>query len=741
MTSTSRTHSGRTVLTLLCAWAVVLVMHGAVPFVSTPTLGQAVWSTGFAQSFANQSIWSIFATNFGAPAPAAMAFGLPGAMLTGLFIRMGLPPPDAYSAMVACWMGLAFVGARALAMHWSVSPRLAWVAAFAWMSMPVTWAHAGYSMLSIGIALLPLYLLQTVQQVAPGNAGSASDWRIVVRQMMSYPLISTLAVFMDGYSFMFFAIGGTILLASAWLVGSPAHRHRLTWIALPLHTTSLLLAYLLYGWFIGKSSYSAPAMDVFRGWGADLTFFIQPSQGVHWIADWLGWSKERSTDRYYGDDSVWITTFCMPVLLAGFWAFWRLPRHRPVTLGLICMVVAGFYMALGPSIKLNAIKPQGNVAQTMPAEAGLAPTGSEFISSKLPGLNNMRASYRWTALAVFGAWGLLVLALASPQRHTKSVALLLTCGVVLLNLPAIPDKLENDIRSRSMFFQIEKDLVDPMRSDLRHGERVAFLPWRNDFLVNYVAARLGIVAFNIGGDKNLEHARQSWPVWMRGFREATFDEQFVDRVLMLLASREADAVILPHMNMLLAAHEWPYPANLKVQVRSVAKAFEQEGMVKVSEHPLYTSVRLKSVRTDRPTGPNITMRLKQICLPPVCLKQDGFGESTDTHVGQLKDGRLHTSATQGYLLFGPRVAMNPGSYQLTLKGTSTQDSGKSWVEISSKDGALIHGRYKLGPPNGSVLLQTTVAVPSSIHTLEIRVFVESTDEIQLDGYELRPSAS
>ncbi|OOG81274.1 hypothetical protein B0E41_18500 [Hydrogenophaga sp. A37] len=668
-----------------------------------------------------------------------MAFGLPGAMLTGVFIRLGMPPPDAYSAMVACWMGLAFVAARALATHWSVSPRLAWVAAFAWMSMPVTWAHAGYSMLSIGIALLPLYLLQTVQLVAPENAGSVSDWRTHMRQMMSYPLISILAVFMDGYSFMFFAIGGSLLLACAWLVGTPAHRQRLTWMALPLHTTSLLLAYLLYGWFIGKSSYSAPSMDVFRGWGADLTFFIQPTQGVHWIPDWLGWSKERSTERYYGDDSVWITTFCTPIFLAGLWAFWRLPRHRTVTLGLICMLVAGFYMALGPSIKLNAIKPLGHVEQTMPAEAGLAPTGSELMSAKLPGFNNMRASYRWTALAVFGAWGLLVLALASPQRHTKSVALLLICGVVLLNLPSIPDKLERDIRSRSKFFQIEKDLVDHMRSDLRPGERVAFLPWRNDFLVNYVAARLGIVAFNIGGDKNLEHARQFWPVWMSGFKAETFDEQFVDRVLMLLASREADTVILPHMNMLLAAHEWPYPADLKAQVRSVVKAFEQEGMVVVSEHPLYTSVRLKNVRTDRPADPNIAMRLKQICLPPICLKQDGFGEGNDTHVGQLKEGRLLTSGKPGFLLFGPRVTMNPGSYQLTLKGTSTHDSGTSWVEVSSKDGTLIHGRYKLIPSNDSMLLQTQVVISTSTQTLEIRVFVESTDELQLEGYVFRPS--
>src|SRR5918998_318969 len=80
--------------------AVVFVVNGTVPGLLIPTTAQAFWTTGFAQSFINDG-FSIYAHNIGAPEPAAIAFGLSGALATSAFLKLGLSAADAYAAAVA----------------------------------------------------------------------------------------------------------------------------------------------------------------------------------------------------------------------------------------------------------------------------------------------------------------------------------------------------------------------------------------------------------------------------------------------------------------------------------------------------------------------------------------------------------------------------------------------------------------------------------------------------------------
>ncbi|WP_306549235.1 hypothetical protein [Desulfobulbus sp.] len=581
-------------LIFILALLFALVLQGAVPFISTPTLGQAVWTTGFAQSFLNHSVFSIYAHNIGAPEPAAIAFGLSGAWLSAVFMKLGLPAPDAYSAMVAIWLAIAFCAACSIARHFSVHPTLAILAALCWLTMPMIWAHSGYSMVSTGIALIPFYFLFSIKIFSWEHNGDRHTSSGLKIWLLLYPVVCIISIFMDGYSFIMFAAGASILGITMFISGDSETKKFLKAFVFPTHFAGLGIAYSLYTFYIGKVGFEGAPIDFFRGWGVDLTFLLIPTQGMHWLPDLIGWSEPRSAGHFFGDASVWMTSFSIPVILGAVWSACNTFRRQRVVIGLLLITLFGFYMSLGPSIKFNSIKPEGTkLGPLMAKEYAIAPTGSAILSKNIPGFKNMRASYRWGALGIFGAWCLVVLAMSSNNnRRIVIVASIFACLVCILNLPDLSKKLKSDSNNRSMFFSLESDFIDGLRKVVHQGERVAFLPWRNDFLVNYVASRLNIVSFNIGGDKNLEQARKYWPKTMQTFPMARVDANFSKNIVLLLARDEADAVILPYIDMLWAAHSWPYPIEFKNELAHTTSQLAKSKFVTVTNHDFYAVVRL-----------------------------------------------------------------------------------------------------------------------------------------------------
>src|SRR5690606_24110078 len=146
----------------------------------------------------------------------------------------------------------------------------------------------------------------------------------------------------------------------------------------------------------------------------------------------------------------------------------------------------------------------------------------------LPGFSSMRASYRWLALTAFNTWLLLLISLHKIGRRNRFM-LCLPLLAIAFQLPNLSAKLEGGKSLRRQFFALEHDLVYPLSHDLKAGEKVLFLPWRNDFLANYIGALLKLTTYNIGGDKNLEEARRNWPAILRDVDYGTIDKRFSQR--------------------------------------------------------------------------------------------------------------------------------------------------------------------------------------------------------------------
>jgi hypothetical protein len=546
---------------IFCVFAIVFVLfvHGAIPFLMLPTLGQAIWTTGFSQSMTNGSLFDFYAHDFGIPKPAAIAFGLAGAWPTSLLIRLGLHAADAYTAMIALWLGLAMFSAYRLTLRFGGTKFTALSGATIWMTMPIIWTHAGYSMLSLGIALLSFFFLAAIKLFLIETTETS---RIDSASMALYAIATIISVFMDGYTFIMFAIGSSILFTYNFTT-QPNIRSKLIKIALPVHVFSFALAYALYGLYVGKINFESHQIDFFRGWGLDLSFLIIPTKGVLWLPDLLGLSIERSNEIYFGDSSVWENTFALPTIIFGIFS-WIFTRNKAkISTGILLISFFGFYMALGPSLKINSIKPEilqqnhpREKSALMEHEYAVAPTGSAWVSEKIPGFNVMRASYRWSALGLFSLWLLIAIWIAKVRKKSEKILVSLLFFLFLLNLPIHEKSWRGGIDNRIMFQQIEQELIATLDQKIRSQEIVAFLPWQNDFIVNYLAPKIGFRTFNIGGDKNLSIAQTDWPQKMLSLG-GELDSGKAVSSLSILFDGAADSIVFPYFHTLWSPHLWP----------------------------------------------------------------------------------------------------------------------------------------------------------------------------------------
>ena len=613
-------------LAILSAAAMfILLVHGAIPFLAVPTVGQAVWTTGFSASFINRSVLTIQATNFGAPASARIAFGLGGAYPAALLIAAGLRPVDAYSAITAIWLTVALLGAWGISRAFGLSVTSSVLTALVWLALPMVWGHSGYSMVSFGFALMPLYFWNALRFFGVIGGPVSGRFRQFWLAAMDTS-VCVLAAFMDGYTFVMFAIGSLVM--AAWTsVCCNNLRRRLITFAVPVHVAGLTFAYALYATYVGRMEFAPSSLDLFRGWGVDLAFISIPTRGVLWLFDVLGWSVNRSDYELFGDESVWRTTFSLPLILAGLvaWLWLRRPpaaqsNARRLATGLFVVAVFGLYMALGPTLKIGTVKPveirsSTPIVRPMPAELGTLPTGNAWISEHVPGFRNMRAAYRWLALSLLGCWLLWVWLVS--EVGARWWVWPITVGLIISGLPHIPEVLKDSVAYRRNFLDMDRELLSDLRRSLKPGERVAFLPYRNDFLINYAASRLGIRAYNIGGDKNLAMAMVSWPEPMQSSAMGTIDAAFMQRVARLLARGDADAIVLPYFDALWAAHLWPCPAEaarffspgvgaafqnvgakcpsqLKSELEPVIRALSVLPYFTVEERSLHALVRVRS---------------------------------------------------------------------------------------------------------------------------------------------------
>lgn len=552
---------------LLCLGFVVFI-NNTIPYFTLPTMGQALWAMGYAKSLANGGIFNVYASDIGIPEPAAIAFGLSAVLPISYFIKLGVLPEAAYSLVFSVWLFCAFYGAYRLTRHFGINYYISCLFSVLWLITPVITKHSGYSMLSLGVALLPFYCWRAL-------AFSLANERLqfsFVSCAVLYVFTAMISIFMDGYTFMMFAVAGTSIILFGCIRSDNKYKYII--YKLPVHLLAFAISYELYSLFIGKTAYQAEPIEFFRGWGLDVIFLAIPTEGIFWLADSLHLSSHRLSNEYFGDASVWETSYSLPFIVLGILGWFK---YRKEISWLNCFILIGlfsFYMALGPSLKINSLKPDNysqinTLANTMlmPSNYAVMPTGNALISENLPGFNVMRASYRWVALGLFMFWLLTAKYISGKNKFLQYLAALF---LIALYLPHLQNSWNY---GRAYFFSvgnINDTLVEKLRHDVPPQSKVAFIPWNNDFFANYLAPFSGFKTFNIGGDKNLSEAKEHWPMIMGSLQGALTVEQ-TPYVIQLLLDKNVDYIVIPYVNMLWSAHYWKCPHETLLPLKTAMR--------------------------------------------------------------------------------------------------------------------------------------------------------------------------
>jgi hypothetical protein len=376
-------------------------------------------------------------------------------------------------------------------------------------------------------------------------------------------------------------------------------------------------------------------------------------------------SVTRSFREYFGDSSVWTSTFCAPLLLFGSLGFYFGRLNRFAT-PLLLISIFAFYFALGPSLKVNSLRPASerkdvNELPFMPAQFAVMPTGSALIYASVPGFKSMRATYRWCALLFVVLFGATILLLEELFRRKRSGS---ACSVVVLliamNSPDLSGSFIDSIRNRQVMKRMIDDLR-PLTNVVGRGRRAVFYPQGNDFMANFLSSEGNYYTYNVGGDKNVELASRSWPSPILAFFSAPFNECLELEIARVLLSGKADCVVIPYFNMQWHALEWPpdeisvsriqkmgfflkTASEVKVHYASFISRLSRNVNFKVKDTDLYAVISLSTVAeksglTTIETGTPVTF---QDCSLALLYLQSGWSVAEQS--GIWTEGDVATMA-------------------------------------------------------------------------------------------------
>jgi hypothetical protein len=552
-------------LALIALLAVSLLMiYGLIPYRHINSLAITLIAVGQGESMALSGFHG-YLPHMGYPMGSPVVFGLPFTIIHAALIS--LFSMEAYAAYIVTsilFMTVAAGGCVALLRSLRISMPVALVFSLLFFATRFVWGHSDYGQLLFNFALLPTYLLLDKMLLNRLYQPGGSRWTLAAVIALSAGA-RVFSLFMDGYTFVMWSVASGIIYLFYGAGSLRARRIAPFALSLLVLGASGAAAYVLYGRYVpGGDTYAVMPIDFFRAMSVDVMTLFVPTRPPFALS-WLGLPEQfYDSTPFYGDGSNVNLNYLGISLIAALIAYLLFRRSKPpFERALLVAGLIAFILSLGPSLKINSQRAEpkqpGEPAlwedYLMPEDEALLSLGTDFIYTQIPGINNMRAVYRWLLLPKL----VLIIAaavLAEQLRRQRRYALLaLLIGAAAVEFtPPIPERVyEHETYYREMR-QIDHDLIEPLREYIQPGERILFFSDENDFLASYIAPMLDAYSYNVGGDKNLQIAFDQWP---DGVRAVRWEIHVTEYVTQMLQDNELDWFIIPFFSLRWDSYRWP----------------------------------------------------------------------------------------------------------------------------------------------------------------------------------------
>jgi hypothetical protein len=561
--------------------SVILVSQGLLPGFSASPLS-VLLAAGAAKCLSNDFPGSLLSgcESLGGSAGAPFLSGAP--QIYAAWLLSVLPGLDVWAAVemvaalaAACGLAGGYFLLRRCGSPWHLSLLLA--GSYEWSLSIVGFAN--YPNTLTGFVLLPAYVflgLILAERLRLGH------W---AQGLVGATALAILMVFTDGYSYM----SGVLLLGGLgvwWGARQRDVRRRV----LPSFVVAHVLAVTAYAVYVPGSAQSAPVgIGAFRFLGLDIVTTVRPSQEVWWAAR-LGLADNFS-DLWGDGSNVGYNYLGISVLVLVFSALLLRHEQRDFARVLLLLGLLAFVLSLGPGLKVGSTTFPIEPAYDVPPSGVVATLPTQWLYEAVPGLTDMRATYRWftvTRLVSIAIVGLAVAALWRRGRY--AVAVVLPLVAVFETMPNLPLQVERRLDAEVHLEALRDEVLPEAQRLLVEDEKVLFLPSDNDFLINALAPFAGVSTFNIGIDKNYALARASWPESVTAAARGFGSPDTADFVAVLV-EEGIDAVVVTHFSSHAAALRWPPPAEPGGFYQRVAAVLERDPRLRVEHGRWMTVVR------------------------------------------------------------------------------------------------------------------------------------------------------